>query len=438
MPKVTRFSFPLAILLLGCTAMSSNAGWFDLGSKPDGTVKDAKAPAAQPAENLEQSIQQAQMLRLAGSYPEAINHLSQLMMVASDDPRVVSEYGKTLAAMGRASDAVSFLTRAQQLQPNDWTVYSALGVAYDQLGNQKDAQTAYEHALAIKPGEPSVLSNYALSRMLAKDPDMARKLAARAEIAGGASDAKIARNIAMIRSIAPDAPAASLAVNNPAPSPVPHALPAAPPAAPFVNVPAPVASNAAPRPLASNVNNSVIDAQPQMAQAAPDNRIVMQRVPVDPMAGPVGPAIAASHAPRPLQFKTERATAKNEPATKAEAPKPVANTGVKSAASQADDLEARAEAIAKQLANKPAAIAEAKTEANKGVPTKIATNKPVAAAPAPATPKVLPPTVKAATALPAPKPAAPVQTAAKAPAAQKTAAKPKDAIPGLRLSANAY
>jgi Flp pilus assembly protein TadD len=442
MPKATRFSFPLAILLLGCTAMSSNAGWFDMGSKPEGTVKDAKVPAAAPAENLEQSIQQAQMLRLAGSYPEAINHLSQLMMVASDDPRVVSEYGKTLAAMGRASDAVSFLTRAQQLQPNDWTVYSALGVAYDQLGNQKDAQTAYEHALAIKPGEPSVLSNYALSRMLAKDPDMARKLAARAEIAGGASDAKIARNIAMIRSIAPETPDASLAVSNPAPSPVPHAVAAAPQAprqaAPFVNAPAPVAGNAAPRPLASNVNNSVIDAQPQMAQAAPDNRVVMQRVPVDPLAGPVGPAIAASHAPRPLQFKTERATAKNEPAVKGEAPKPVANTGVKSAASQADDPEARAEAIAKQLTNKPGAIAAAKTEANKDA-AKVATNKPVAAAPAPAL-KVLPPTVKAAAAQPAPKPPtpAPVQTAAKAPATQKTAAKPKDAIPGLRLSANAY
>jgi hypothetical protein len=161
-------------------------------------------------------------------------------------------------------------------------------------------------------------------------------------------------------------------------------------------------------------------------------------VPVDPLAGPVGPAIAASHAPRPLQFKTERATAKNEPAAKAEAPKPVANTGVKSAASQADDLEAKAEAIAKQLTNKPGAIAAAKTEANKDA-AKVATNKPAAAAPAPA-PKVLPPTVKAAADLPAPKPAtpAPVQTAAKTPATQKTAAKPKDAIPGLRLSANAY
>jgi Flp pilus assembly protein TadD len=471
MPKATRLSFPLAVLLLGCTAMSSNAGWFDFGSKPEastkddvkGGVKDARTAAPLPAVNLDDSIRQAQMLRLAGSYPEAIKHLSQLMMVASDDPRVVSEYGKTLAAMGRADDAVNFLTRAQQLQPNDWTVYSALGVAYDQLGNQKEAQPAYERALALKPGEPSVLSNYALSRMLAKDPDTAKKLAARAEIANAsAADPKIARNIAMIRSMAPEAPDAAMAVNNPAPSPVPRMVAAAPqvPAArqtaPFVNLPAPVV--APPRPLALTASNGVIQARPQ----APDNRVVMQRVPVDPLAGPVqgaakvGPvSIVATHAPRPLQFKTERATAKNEPAAKPEAPKPApaSATGVKSAAAQAEDLQARAEAIAKQLAGKPAAIAAAKTEANKDVAAKTEANKAPAAqtaankpAPSVPMPKVLPPTqVKAAEAKPAPSalapkvlPPTPGKVAEAKPAAQKTAVKPKDSIPGLRLSANAY
>jgi Flp pilus assembly protein TadD len=467
MPKATRLSFPLAVLLLGCTAVSSNAGWFDFGSKPEtsvkdnvkGGVKDARTAAPLPAANLEDSIRQAQMLRLAGSYPEAIKHLSQLMMVASDDPRVVSEYGKTLAAMGRADDAVNFLTRAQQLQPGDWTIYSALGVAYDQLGNQKDAQPAYEHALALKPGEPSVLSNYALSRMLAKDPGTAKKLAARAEIANaGAADPMIARNIAMIRSMAPEAPDATMAVNNPAPSPVPRMVAAAPQApaarqtAPFVNSPVPTAAQPRPLALVNAANNGVIEARPQAPQV-PDNRVVMQRVPVDPLAGPVGPAIAATHAPRPLQFKTERATAKNEPANKPEAPKPApaSATGVKSAASQAEDLQARAEAIAKQLTGKPAAIAAAKTEANKDVAaktearkapvTQAAANKPAPSVPMP---KVLPPTpVKAAEAKPVPaaKPAtAPVQVAAKPPVNQKAvaAAKPKDAIPGLRVSTNAY
>jgi tetratricopeptide (TPR) repeat protein len=265
--------------------------------------------------------------------------------------------------MGRADDAVNFLTRAQQLQPNDWTIYSAMGVAYDQLGNQKDAQSAYERALAIMPGEPSVLSNYALSRMLAKDPDMAGKLAARAEIANaGAKDPMIARNIAMIRSMAPEAPDMVLAVKNPAPSPVPRAA----------------------------------------ALQVPDNRVVMQRVPVDPLAGPV----AATHAPRPLQFKTERATATNEPAAKPEAPKPAAAAKTESKAPATQAAVYTPAPAPKVLLALPVETAEAK-----GAHPALA-------------PKVLPPI--------------PVKAAEAMPAAQKTAAKPKDTIPGLRVSNNAY
>ncbi|MEY4706352.1 MAG: hypothetical protein RJB58_75, partial [Pseudomonadota bacterium] len=206
----SRFGSALALLLLGSTALGgpAQAGWLFGDSKKEvkkesGTEPVKAGTVVQPAETLDGSIRQAQLLRVDGNYSEAIRHLSQLMMVASDDQRVISEYGKTLAAMGRASEALNFLTRAQQLQPGDWTVYSALGVAYDQMGKQQEAKNSYEQALAIKPGEPSVLNNYALSRMLANDPEEAQRLVARAEIAGGASDPKIARNIAMIREVAP-------------------------------------------------------------------------------------------------------------------------------------------------------------------------------------------------------------------------------------------
>ncbi len=294
---------PLAVaLMLGCATLPARAGWFSSDDKPaQKTEKPAEtksqpvvanpASANLPSTNLEDSIHEAQLLRLAGQYPEAVKHLSQLMMVAADDARVIAEYGKTLAAMGRASDAVNFLTRAQQLQPGDWTLYSAIGVAYDQLGNQKAAQDAYEHALVLKPEEPSVLSNYALSRMLAKEPDMALKLAARAETAAGTSDPKITRNIAMIRSMAP-APA-----------------------------PAPVA--------AANEPMTQTAAAPQAAKPAPhameahDNRVVMQHVPVDPLAGPVqapkpAPVNTATQAPRSLQPQVAAA-----PQPHVEAPKPV-------------------------------------------------------------------------------------------------------------------
>ena len=411
-------------LMLGCAALPAQAGWFSSDDKPaqKADSKTAAPASTQPASNpaptnLEDSIRQAQLLRLAGQYPEAVKHLSQLMMVASDDPRVISEYGKTLASMGRASDAVNFLTRAQQLQPGDWTIYSAMGVAYDQVGDQKNAQDAYEHALALKPDEPSVLSNYALSRMLAKDPETARKLVARAESAGGAADPKIARNIAMIRSLAPETPA-----------------------------PAPVTVAEQPAPVAHS----------QVAKAAPeahDNRVVMQRVPVDPQAGPVAPAKPASvtatantatRAPRALQPELA-ADAPHTDMAAQPAPKivtsqplpplaaPVKAAEIKPAPEAAKPATSLATAAAPALrvtlpvkpaeAAKPVPVATAKMTSPQPVkavetasasvslrlapPLKGETDKPAQP------PKVLPP--------------APVKAAAS-----------KETVPGLRVSTNAY
>jgi hypothetical protein len=354
------------------------------------------------------------MLRLAGLYPDAIKHLSQLMMVASDDGRVISEYGKTLASMGRASDAVNFLTRAQQLQPGDWTIYSAIGVAYDQMGDQKSAQTAYERALAIKPNEPSVLNNYALSRMLAKDPEMAGKLAARAESAGGTSEAKIARNIAMIRSLTPETHTVAQV-----PSPVPpvslatvaHAPVTAHPLAP-VTAAAPVAGN------------SIAKPQPQMAQV--------------PNTAPQAPA--ATQAPRLLQSKIENPQAT---ALVKETPKPVTSASPVKVGEADKTLTAPP---AKTAEVKPAPVkAEAITTVAKvtpPAPVKAAEAKPapVKTAEAPSvTLKMTPPSADAAKTASAPKVLPPVNTADAKPAPVKAAAtKPKDTVPGLRMSANAY
>jgi Flp pilus assembly protein TadD len=420
MPHRFRPAFSAAALALAATALSACSS--ATPELPKVSEADRiKAALDAPAGNLEDSVRQAQLLRVSGKYQDAIRHLSQLMMVASDDPRVVSEYGKTLAAMGRAHEAVNFLTRAQQLQPGDWTVYSALGVAYDQLSEQNQARAAYEHALQLKPGEPSVLSNYALSRMLAKDPQAARSLAVRAEIAGGAADPKIARDIAMIKDMAPEDP---YAVTKPAPEPPravahaapPHLLPAPAPVTPVAHAPLPaprpaVAANAAPHAAAPG---SVIQASPQFLASQAASRaggVVMQAVPVDPLAGPVR---TASHAPRALtKAEPVKAEAKVEKTAQA--------ARLSSADAQAQDLQARAEALARQLAARPGVKAAVMAEAAKPVPKVL----PSAPAPKP---------VKAAEAKPR---ALPAKADAKGEARPVKAAA-KDAIPALRMSANAY
>jgi Flp pilus assembly protein TadD len=310
---MTRFTAPLIALLLCGAALAgcaSDGGGMLSGLAPskkpspvaDAAAQsaDAAAMAAAPSMDIDGAVRQAQSQRLAGHYDDAIHTLSQVMLIASDDARVIGEYGKTLTEKGRAQDAVQFLTRATELQPTDWSFYSALGVAYDQVGNPSSARMAYEQALKLKPNEPSILNNYALSRMMANDPDTARQLIARAEAAGGASDPKIARNIELVNKLAPVAPpaaeqkAASVAPTTPVSAPIPVASSPLPPAAA-----APIAQNA--------------PAQPHPAAAA---KVVMQAVPADPLAGPVK---SATHSPTPLVTHTSVKT--EEPA-----PKPVAKT----------------------------------------------------------------------------------------------------------------
>jgi Flp pilus assembly protein TadD len=501
MPKATAFAPSLIALLLGCSALISpaQAGWFDSDSKPAAPVvkKDDK-PQPLPAVTLDDSIRQAQMLRLGGNYQEAVSHLSQLMLVAANDPRIISEYGKTLVSMGRADEAEKFLTRAQQLQPDDWTVYSALGVAYDEIGNQKAAQVNYERALSLRPGEASVLNNYALSRMLAKDPAMARKLADRAETANAAAkDEKIDRNIAMIRSMAPESHA-SVAISTPAPgtivppvtAPVVHAAvaTAAPPPVKPADAVSPVAQAASP------VAKPVVAAQPVSKPSQPVSQapraVVMQPMPVDPLAGPVTPkANTASREPRSLQPAVQAASLPpvNVAAKPIEPAKPAAAAPKPEALAQAKpvpgkdqqaktepakprspaDIVAQAKAASTVAQAKPAAaVAQAKpaaTVAQAKPAATVAQAKPAAAVaqanPAaskdqlakaepvkPAVPAVkvsLPlkaADVKPNGAQPAPKvmPAAPVKAADAKPQDGKANAASKDAIPGLRMSANAY
>lgn len=301
---MTRFTAPLIALLLCGTALAGCAS--DSGSLPSNPSSSKKAaapadtaaqtanaaatpaatPSMAPSMDIEGAVRQAQSQRLAGQYDDAIHTLSQIMLVASDDPRVIGEYGKTLTEKGRAQDAVQFLTRATELQPNDWSFYSALGVAYDQVGDQSSARTAYEHALKLNPSEPSILNNYALSRMMANDPDTARQLIARAQAAGGASDPKIARNIELVNKLA--------AVSQP--QPVAEQKTATTESKP-VSAPVPAPISSAPLPAAApSAQNAA--AQPHPVAASPAAKVVMQPVPVDPLAGPA--KSAATHAPTPL------------------------------------------------------------------------------------------------------------------------------------------
>ncbi|MEE8531787.1 MAG: tetratricopeptide repeat protein, partial [Hyphomicrobium sp.] len=225
-------------------------------------------------------IVQAQTFRRAGDFDGATRTLSQLVLVAPDDPRVLGEYGKTLVAKGQTEDAIAFLNRAIELNPREWTFYSAQGVAFDQARNFRAANMAYQRALALQPGEPSVLSNAGLSRMQAGDLANAEILLSRAIERGGANP-RISRNLAMVRDLAA-AKAATQAPSTPEPA-APDAVANAP-SQENVAAPLPGAVERREIPAPTLRTSSAVQA------LAADPKVFMQRI---PEPDPVPEAITA-------------------------------------------------------------------------------------------------------------------------------------------------
>lgn len=244
-----------------------------LSAAASAATPEPQTTAVTLSQSVESGIREAQLRRTNRDYTGAVKILSQLMLVAADDPRVVSEYGKVLVQQGRAREALDFLNRAAQLQENDWTLYSALGVAYDQTGNFDNARSAYERALALSPGEKVILNNYAMSRTLAGDLPEAKRLIAQAAATG--KDERIARNVKLINGLTLKAAA--------------HAVPA-----PHIAA-APVS-----KPVAGNAPAVLTKALPPLPQqqartlsAAEGRTVMMQAVPQDTKAGPVAKAKTA-------------------------------------------------------------------------------------------------------------------------------------------------
>src|SRR5262245_37533163 len=105
---------PSALLALGCILLAGCA------TQPLSTA-EAQAKAADIAVpgNVEEAVRFAQLQRVNGDIDGAVRTLSQLVIAAPDDPRVLGEYGKVMVMQGRSDDALAFLQRAIQLNPND-------------------------------------------------------------------------------------------------------------------------------------------------------------------------------------------------------------------------------------------------------------------------------------------------------------------------------
>jgi len=315
LPMKTKLTIvALSVGIQGCMAASTPTPVAELNPSMTAENEPLMSDLFGPTD-LESAIVQAQMFRRAGDLEGATRTLSQLVLVAPDDPRILGEYGKTLVAKDQTEDAIAFLNRAIELNPSEWTFYSAQGVAFDQARNFGAANMAYQRALALQPGEPSVLSNAGLSRMQAGDLANAEILLSQAIERGGANP-RISRNLAMVRDLT--ATQAAVQAEAQTAAQAPSAAPE--PAAPDAVASAPSQENVA-VPLRGAVERREIPAptprNSSAAQAlAADPKVFMQRIPnPDPVPEAVAvPTVSAeneepqaertaSAAPRPL---TER------------------------------------------------------------------------------------------------------------------------------------
>ncbi len=322
----------LSLVLASVAADASAAGLFEFLTRPNEGNQPTNVPDSVAGANynptpgsksdnapldLNTALMKAQLSRKTGDFAEATKILSQLVLFAPDDSRVMGEYGKTLAAQGKSDDALAFLDRAIQIRPDDWTFYSAAGVAYDQKGQYRQAQESYSRALMLKPGEPSVLNNAALSYMQAGDVDTAEQMIRQAATTS-TDKSRIEYTIALVERAKASRPQRSAPIPAPTPAqieaePAPQVVasvapapqppqatytPEPPPAEPITNYDAPAIESSALPPLEEPVEDWV-DVTPEVAapqieipstslaslQSNPS--VMMQAVPKDDLAGPV-------------------------------------------------------------------------------------------------------------------------------------------------------
>ena len=122
-------------------------------------------------ENFELVMGLVRNLRFAGSTPQDIDILNQVIAKYGRTPKLLTELGKSYVASDKMNLAIPILQEACALPEATWDTFSTLGVALDYQGEFDRAREAYSQALLLSPRNPDVLNNLALSQAQSGDLD---------------------------------------------------------------------------------------------------------------------------------------------------------------------------------------------------------------------------------------------------------------------------
>jgi Flp pilus assembly protein TadD len=148
-------------------------------------------------DNLELALGLVRNLRFAGSTPQDIDVLNQLIAKRGRTPQLLTELGKSYVL------AVPVLQEATSLEGATWDSFSTLGVAFDYQGQYERAREEYTQALLLSPRNPDVLNNLALSQAQSGDLDGAIETLGQATDQASATP-QVRQNLALLLALKGD------------------------------------------------------------------------------------------------------------------------------------------------------------------------------------------------------------------------------------------
>lgn len=154
-------------------------------------------------DNLELAMGLVRNLRFAGSTPQDIDILNQLIAKYGRTPQLLTELGKSYVASDKMNLAIPLLQEACAMPGATWDTFSALGVAMDYQGDFDRARESYTQALLLSPRNPDVLNNLALSQAQSGDLDGAVQTLGQAVDQASASP-QVRQNLALMLALKGD------------------------------------------------------------------------------------------------------------------------------------------------------------------------------------------------------------------------------------------
>ena len=100
-----------------------------------------------------------------GKPAEAVEHYGQALELAGEHPLLAFEYGRALAAAGRAADAVPHLERAVAREPHWADLHLETALAHDRAGNAREALRFYTAYLELAPRKAAEIAEKVRLRM---------------------------------------------------------------------------------------------------------------------------------------------------------------------------------------------------------------------------------------------------------------------------------